>query len=164
MSARKAKDRKLDNVDLSSLVVRGEAEVELAADPSVPNRSIRRARRVWLPDVLLKKGSIGQAHHDACTRYLSSYELGVAGARDRNGIMVDGRVVHSGPADAQLAAITDYRKATAALGSSMAVAVDHCVLGTGTLASLGTLLGVNEMHAAGYMVAALDRLADHFGY
>jgi hypothetical protein len=141
---------------------RGEVMVCDAPDPDQPNRTIRRAKAEWLPDKLLANGTIGQQHHDAATRYHNAYEVGILGARDRLSVYVDCRGAPAGIADAQLAAATDYRQATQAVGLTLSAALVWCVLGRGTAAGWAADRGWNPHRAQGYLLAALDRLADHY--
>lgn len=147
-----------------SQLVRGEVEAMEVADPRSPNRTVRRARRVWVPDTLRSKGTINEGQYLACVRYLNSYECGVEGVSDRSGVFVDGVANHSGPGDAQLAALTDFRKASDAVGHLLASVLAWCVLGHGTLEGYAKMAGMNPMHAAGYLVAAIHRLQDCYGY
>lgn len=141
---------------------RGEVMVTDAADPDNPSRTIRRARRVWAPDVLLAKGSIDQDHHSAATRFHNAYAVGVQGARDRLGVYVDNSGRPSGLADARLAAVTDYRAAEAAVGPVASAALSWCVLSHGSVTGWAECRGWTVDKASGYLLAALDRLAHHY--
>jgi hypothetical protein len=141
---------------------RGEITIADAADPDAPNRTIRRAKRVWAPDVLLANGTITQAHHDAATRLHDAHALGVLGARDRLAVYVDRTGAPSGYADAQLAAAGDYRRAAQAVGQVAMAALSWCVLSHGTVAGWAECKGWNGHRAMGYLLAALDRLTEHY--
>jgi hypothetical protein len=141
---------------------RGEVAVHDAADPDQPNRTIRRAKRVWAPDVLLATGTIGQHHHDAATRYHNAYAVGIEGARDRLGVYVDCAGSPGGYADARLSAARDYREATQAVGVVSSAALAWCVLSYGTVAGWAECKAWNKHKAGGYLLAALDRLAEHY--
>jgi len=143
-------------------LVHGDVAVEDAADPDAPNRTIRRARRVWAPAVLLANGSISPAHYDAALRYHNAYAVGVDGARDKLGIYVDCAATPSGYADARLAAVTDYRQATQAVGTVASSALSWCVLSYGSVAGWALSKGWSKDKAGGYLLAALDRLAEHY--
>ena len=141
---------------------RGEVTLEETADPDQPNRTIRRARTVWVPDVLLGNGTIDRTHHLAAIKYHDDYAFGVQGARDRFGIYVDNPASPSGYRDAQLLAVTEYRLATEAVGMVAASALAACVLGNGTMAAWAISKGWPVQRAQGYLLAALDRLVEHY--
>lgn len=142
---------------------RGEVAVKDAPDIDNPNRTIRQAKRVWVPDVLLSNKTISQAHHDAATRLHDAYALGILGARDRLQVYVDRTSSPTGYADAQLAAATDYRRAVQAVGIRNMPALDWCVIGHGSIASWADMKGWSKDRACGYLLSALDRLAEHYG-
>ena len=152
----------VSDIGVSLLHSRGELTIEDVGDPDQPNRTIRRGRRVWAPDVLLANGTISQRHHAAATRYHDAYEVGILGARDRLAVYVDCRGAPAGIADAQLAAATDYRQATQAVGLTLSASLTWCVLGCGTVAGWAEDRGWNPHRAQGYLLAALDRLTDHY--
>ena len=133
-----------------------------APDPDAPNRTIRRSRREWAPDVLLRNGTIDQAHHDAATRLHDAYALGVMGARDRLEVYVDRIGAPFGYADAQLAAVRDYERAAQAVGIVAMSALKWCVISHGSVAGLAECKGWPVQRAQGYLLAALDRLAEHY--
>jgi hypothetical protein len=143
-------------------LARGDVAVAEAPDPDQPNRTIRRARVVWVPDVLLANGTIGQAQHDAASRLHDAYALGILGARDRLTVYVDRTGAPSGLADARLAAASDYREATQAVGQIAMAPLSWCVLSYGTVAGWATQRGWNPHRAMGYLLAAMDRLAEHY--
>lgn len=163
MSKRKAKRDALLDLALPELIARGEVEVETVADPSAPNRTLRRAKRVWVPDVMLQKATISRTHHDACVRYLTSYEIGVTGARDWSGVYIDKGGLRGGPGDAQLVSLTDFRRAEGAVGKALSEVLAWCVLGHGSLTGYAHHRGMHHSLATGYFIAALDRLAEHYG-
>ena len=142
---------------------RGELVVEDAPDPDAPNRTIRRSRYEWAPDVLLRNGTIDQAHHDAATRLHDAYALGVMGARDRLAVYIARTGAPSGYADARLAAATDYREAAQAVGIVAMSALSWCVISHGTVTGWAECKGWPVQRAQGYLLAALDRLAEHYG-
>ncbi|WP_424813554.1 hypothetical protein [Roseococcus sp. YIM B11640] len=139
--------------------------IETAADPAHPNRTIRRARVQWLPDVWLSKGAIEQGHHDAATRFLTAYERGVLGAKDRHLTRISfNRAAPTGLPIAQLGCLSDYRAAEQAVGIMLSGALAWCVLSTGTVEGWAECKGWHRDRASGYLMAALDRLAEHYGY
>ena len=146
-----------------SLLAAGQAVVVDAADPAAPNRTIRRARRVWAPDVLLAQGAIDQSHHHAARRYHDAYAVGIMGARDRLTVYVDRAGAPRGFSEAQLFAATDYRKATQAAGQQASPLLAWCVLSYGSVAGWAQCKGWDARKAQGYLLAALDRLVDHYG-
>jgi type IV secretory pathway ATPase VirB11/archaellum biosynthesis ATPase len=143
-------------------IERGEVVSVTVADPDSPNRTIRRGRVVWAPDVLLSNGTISDAHHAAATRLHDSYSLGILGARDRLAVYIDRCSVQAGFADAQLAAARDYREAAQAVGQVAMSALSWCVLSYGTVAGWAECKGWSKDRAGGYLLAALDRLAEHY--
>ena len=142
---------------------RGELVVEDAPDPDAPNRTIRRSRHEWAPDVLLRNGTIDQAHHDAATRLHDAFALGVMGARDRLAVYIAKTGAPAGYSDAQLAASRDYALAAQAVGIVAMSALSWCVISHGTVAGWAERKGWPVQRAQGYLLAALDRLAEHYG-
>lgn len=146
-------------------IARGDVVVVHAADPDQPNRTIRRARVQWVPDVWLAKGTIGQPQHQAAERFAMAYERGILGARDRPIVRVSfEKRAPQGLPDAQLACATDYRQAEQAVGIVLSSALSWCVLSTGTVDGWAQCKGWHRDRAAGYLLASLDRLAEHYGY
>jgi hypothetical protein len=143
-------------------IERGEVVVLDAPDPDRPNATLRRAKAVWAPDVLLRNGTIDQAHHSAATRLHDAYALGVMGARDRLAVYIARTGAPSGYADAQLAAAEDYRRACQAVGIVAMSALSWCVVSHGTVAGWAECKGWPVQRAQGYLLAALDRLAEHY--
>jgi hypothetical protein len=154
-----------DSADLGPNILheRGDVTVISAPDPDAPNRTIRRARRVWAPDVLLANGTIQQEHHAAATRLHDAYALGVLGARERLAIFIDRTGTPAAFGDAQLAAARDYREAAQAVGIVAMSALSWCVLSYGTVGGWAACRGWHQQRAQGYLIAALDRLAEHYG-
>jgi hypothetical protein len=141
---------------------RGWLTLEDAPDPDAPNRTIRRARAVWVPDEWLRKGTITQAHHNAAVRYHEAYALGVMGASDRAPIYIQITGAPSGLSDARLAAVTDYRKASDAVGAFSADCLTWCVLNRSTVANWANNRRMHPQIAAGYLLAAIHRLTEHY--
>lgn len=67
-----------------------------------------------------------------------------------------------GPADAQLDAMARYRAAVQALGPRLWAIVDPVVIHWQTVAWWAEKFGRSEHKAAGYLIAALDALHDHY--
>lgn len=128
------------------------------------NKTTKRARRVWLPDVLRGRGTISDAHHAACTRLMDSYEAGVLGARDRGAMVFVDRTAHGGvgPGDLQLRALTDFRRAEQAIGKSGMEAMRMVVLGHASLDAYAKHRGISGHHASGVLLAVVERLAEHY--
>jgi hypothetical protein len=144
--------------------LRGDVEVIDAPDIERPNVTVRRARAVWVPDVLLKSGRIGVHHYTAAKQYLDAYEVGIMGAKNRNPlVLVDRSGGPAGMADVQLMAAREYAQATKVVGLALNPVLVWCVLGRGSLATFAAEYGWNQHMATGYLLAALDRLAEHFG-
>lgn len=142
---------------------RGEVVVADVADPDRPNATIRRARVQWVPDVWLARGTIGQREHAAATRLVDAYERGILGAREHTIARISfTRSAPSGLPDTRLACATDYQRAMAAVGITLSAALSWCVLSTGTVEGWAKCKGWPPKRAAGYLLAALDRLADHY--
>jgi hypothetical protein len=160
------RSKPVDQTDLGPeiQIERGDLVVQNVPDPERLNRTIRRARRAWIPDVLLGKGTILECHHAACVRYLEAHERGALGVCDRPVVFVGGGRGGLGPGEVQLACLADARKARTALGRRLAEAVDWCVLGTGTVEGFAKHRGINGHHASGYLLAAMDRLVEHYGH
>lgn len=142
---------------------RGDLVVEAVNDPEAPGRVTRRSRRQWLPAVLLLKGRLDAAEYLACQRYLDAHERGVLGAKDSGGmIYVDRSAGAGGPGDGQLAAVTDWRRARAALGEPLAEVMDWCVLGHASLAAFSAHRGCSAQEAARLFRDGAACLADHY--
>ena len=147
------------------ILLSGERVLEYAADPHAPNRTVRRARVQWVPDVLLSRGSISQHHHDAAWRYAVSYERGIMGAKERG--LGDIRAPRSAPTGmplAQLMAASDHQDACRAVGQVLAAPLAWCVVGRGTVEGWAECKGWSSARAGGYLMAALDRLSCHYDY
>lgn len=142
---------------------RGEVVVEDVADPDRPNATIRRARVAWVPDLWLARGTIGQREHAAATRLVRSYEVGILGARERAIVRISfARSTPAGLPDVRLACASDYQRAMQAVGPKLSAALSWCVLSTGTIEGWAECKGWHRDRAAGYLLAALARLADHY--
>jgi hypothetical protein len=150
--------------DLGPLMLhrRGWLTLEDAPDPDAPNRTLRRARAVWVPDEWLRKGTIDQADHSATVRYHEAYALGIMGASERAPVYVQMTGAPSGLSDAKLAAATDYRKASEAVGAFSANCLTWCVLGRSTVAEWAGNRQIHPQIAAGYLLAAIHRLTEHY--
>ena len=113
----------------------------------------------------LSRGSIGIAQHQAAERFVLSYERGILGARDRQIVRLSfEKRAPQGLPDAQLACASDYRAAEQAVGKVLSAALAWCVLSTGSVEGWAACKGWHRDRAAGYLLAALDRLAEHYGF
>jgi hypothetical protein len=143
---------------------RGDLVVDLVADPDAPNRTVRRAKRIWVPDTMLNKGTITGDGHAACSRYLSTHARGVHGVKETEWVPVDCLNGGVSPCDAQLDALTDFRKAERAVGKRLGEGLTWCVLGYASLDQFAEHKGVSPHQASGFLIAAVERLCDHYGY
>ena len=117
------------------------------------------------------KGDVTILHIIAAGKFRDAYELGEMGARpgyERPEI----RSSSSGgmmPPETQLDALADLRAARDALGSSLCAIVDYIVLGIGADPGKANLKYWSEKRAErpeiskGRLLAALDRLTEHYG-
>jgi len=142
----------------------GSVVVSFGPDVDDLNKTVRRAKRVWAPDTLLAKGAITAAHHAAACRYLDQYQRGVLGAgKNRSVVPMQRSVGPGGYQETQLAAMKAFREAEKVVGLTLAPALAWCVLSHGTVSGWAECKGWNAHKAAGFVVAALDRLAEHYG-
>jgi hypothetical protein len=142
---------------------RGEVAIEDAADPDAPRATVRRGRVAWVPDQWLARGVIDQRLHAAATRLVTAYEIGILGARDRPIARISwGRTAPAFMSDVQLDHASDYQRAMRSVGPMLCAALSWCVLSTGTLDGWAECKRWDARRAAGYLMAALDRLADHY--
>ena len=68
----------------------------------------------------------------------------------------------AGPLDVQLSARSRYRAAVAAVGPSLCAILLPVVLSAWTVKQWSEERGMSETKAAGYLIAALDRLRDYY--
>lgn len=136
--------------------------ISFGPDVDEPEKPVRRAGRAWAPDTLLSKGVITPVHHAAACKYLDQFQRGVLTA-GRNKTIVPMRQMVAQPGDTQLVAAKGYRDATLAVGTALTPALAWCVLSRGTVAGWAECRGWTPNKAAGYLIAALDRLAEHYG-
>ncbi len=108
-------------------------------------------------------GVVSATHLRAADRFSADYEVGILGASpvQLTTEWVDGGG-GQGLTDRQLAAADSYRAACDALGASLRTVVQWVALHRWTIKSVATALRVPEQRASGYLVAGLDRLADHY--
>lgn len=141
----------------------GTATTETAADPDAPARTIHRARRVWAPDAMLRAGTISREQYEAAARYERDYTIAQGGSAEPLGVFVDRSVGPGGMGVARIDAQTRYRKANQAVGLVLSPVLSWCVLSTGTVTGYAQTRNWPVHRAVGYLCAALDRLAEHYG-
>lgn len=163
-------------------VERGLVEVDQAAlipdDPDDSHGKTRRgvrAQRVWAPDRLLRNGTIENHHHAAADAYLTDYERGMEGARDRPLAVIarSGRgaaATRGWPEDRRLFHLSRYREATKLVGQEGAGVLAWCVLRATpgpqfppTLEAYAKWLGCPVDRVTGMLVVALSALAEFYG-
>jgi hypothetical protein len=150
---------------------RGEVVVQDVGDPDQPRATIRRGRVAWVPDAWLGKGTIDRRAHAAAVQLRDDHERGIHGAQDRPCAKI-ALVSRSGDgmSVARLDAATRYQRAMRAVGITLSPALAWCVLCVdawgqpcgGTVEEWAALKGWHHRRATGYLLAALDVLADHY--
>ena len=95
-------------------------------------------------------------HLRAAERLRDDYEIGEGVNLGKGG------GGEAGPLDVQLDARTRYRSAVAAVGPSLCAILLPVVLSAWTVKQWAEDRGMSETKAAGYLIAALDRLRDHY--
>jgi len=95
-------------------------------------------------------------HLQAAERLRDDYEIG-------EGVNLGkGSGGEAGPMDVQIDARTRYRSAVAAVGPSLCAILLPVVLSAWTVKQWAEDRGMSETKASGYLIAALDRLQDHY--
>lgn len=141
----------------------GAVGISFGPDLDCPNSAVKRAKRIWAPDTLLAKGAISPAQHTAACKYLEQYQRGILGAGRRRAIVPIRRTVAlGGYQDTQLSAARAFREAEKAVGLTLSPALAWCVLSHGTVTGWAECKGWNTNKTAGFLMAALDRLAEHY--
>jgi len=99
---------------------------------------------------------VTQQHLQAAERLRDDYEIseGVNLGKGSGG--------EAGPMDVQIDARTRYRAAVAAVGPSLCAILLPVVLSAWTVKQWAEDRGMSETKASGYLIAALDRLQDHY--
>lgn len=134
-------------------------------DDMAPNRRTVRMVSSWrFSDVLAKQAKINsqinKRHIRAANHLRRDYELGVAGARpgyQRPAIRDASFGPGSGPTEATALALLRYDRARRAVGPLFEILL-HVVIGNNDAASYRGM----GRQAAGYLLAALDALAEHY--
>ena len=128
--------------------------------------TIDRARVQWAPLRLHQAGRITREALEACVRYRDAWEVS-EGARDDAGTM-PGVVVRAAPwsrlplAERRMRARDEYRAATQACGVQASAVLAWCVLQDGQVAGWAECRGLDRNAGAGYLLAAIERLAEHY--
>lgn len=144
--------------------LRGDVVTERVATGTVGEAS--RARVEWAPLRLHRLGRIPDGALAACSRYRDAWEL-AEGARDGVGETMAVRGA-SPPwarlpvAEARMAARDEYRAATVACGVQASAVLGWCVLRDGQVRGWAECRGIDREQAAGYLLAAIDRLAEFY--
>ena len=138
-----------------------------SATPHPTTGGYRRTDPLALMCRRSRSGEMGRTvtndHLRAKRRLLDDYQTGILGAtRPRSGI---GRV-DGGDAQEQefvwLSAAARYNTAMEAVGPSLAPVVKAMALADWTVSRLAACIGASEVTTTGLIVAAFDRLADHY--
>lgn len=117
--------------------------------------------KAWTPDTLLGKGLITEAQYAAAVRYLYDYQQGVAGAGKQ---IKPTKNSHGAPQNrTPQQAAQSYRDASRAIGDFLKPCVGWCVLSRGTVSGWAKCRGWDTKKAAEFLIAALDRLTEHYG-
>lgn len=159
-------------------LLREEVEVQPRAaiplhpdEPQSPVVPGRRARTVWVPDVLRESGAITKAQYEAARRYRDDWETAEMPATPpRSPVYAPslgaGRV---GYQERRMAARIAFNRAKRALGEGLGDIAYACILHNASLrAYAATKLqpdGVTTWpvaHASGYLRAAIETLEEHY--
>ncbi len=147
-----------------------EAEWRDPADNNPNARKPKTVRGHRRYDVLrgLKDGGdlVTIQHVATADRYRLDYEVGHEGANpggEGGLVRVDQAYQEDGPTHRRLAAMARYREATVAVGQTLNVILVHVVLLNRDVTSYAVPRNIRREIAMGYLVAALDRLLEHYG-
>lgn len=136
-------------------------------DPENMRRTVSGYRRTDTIFHLFKRGdAVSRDHLITVERYRNDYELGVEGAKPghtRSPVRSGFNAVD--PAKSQIDALRRYRAANFSVGPRLCGILHPIVLGNMTIKDWADRNDVNESVAKGRLMAAIDRLADHYiGY
>jgi len=124
-----------------------------------------RGHRVADPLVTLHKrqpSEVTTRHVRCAERYRDDFEA-AQGARDPDAKGNNGGPQSGcGPSMAHLLALEAYRGANDAVGPRLCFALEHVVLGYQTVSAFAAAARLSPETAKGYLLAALDRLVDHY--
>lgn len=151
-------------------------------EPDSPRSQMRiqaQARRIWAPDILIRgrNPALRAHHHDAATRYLEDFLIGEMGVRagQRSGPSVRTDPWSRMPYSEQRALRRDsYRRASKAIGPGLEHIVTWTVLQITPSPDIPPTVEAwaksqapkpwGTERAVGVLIAALEILADHYGY
>lgn len=159
-----------DGLDLGHSI-RTDIEAADWRDPADTNirrknpREVHGARRVdILVTMMRRKSPIELRHVAAADRYRIDYEVGIEGSHPgRDPMATSDAETPTDPEMGRLAALANFRHATQAVGKMLSGILVHVVLAGLDVSAWATWKQTKPEHAMGYLVAALDRLAEHYG-
>jgi uncharacterized protein DUF6456 len=137
-------------------------------DPDDRNIRSKTARQVIghrrvdpLVTIHRREGLVTESHLRAAVRYRDDYETGIEGATPPK----DEGQSSAGPGagmDARLDAMARFRQATQAVGQRLSRILVAIVLGLEDVTRYAASVRINRHIAMGYLIAALDRLAEFY--
>jgi hypothetical protein len=164
-----------DDRDTDRLVAKVRMENQTAQasewrDPSdlSPNRRTARVVRGYRGrdsiEVLLDNGSISRGHARAARRFRKDYELGEIGLRAGRNLAdaPSGFASGTGPSESRVKHMEAYRATVAALMPHLLEVIVAIVIQDETTLSYSQRKRMNRQAVAGYLLASLDHLADHY--
>lgn len=106
---------------------------------------------------------VTRLHLGAARKFSEDYEVGMEGGCSPGGlrVAVDGNEAPD-VAEMRFDAMARYRAACDAVGPTLRTAVQLSVLHKVSLRAMAPRLGMSEERASGWLLAGLDRLADHY--
>lgn len=114
--------------------------------------------------VLVDNSTIGRTHARAARRFRKDYELGVVGLRASRDLAdpPSGFASGSGPSEARMKHLEAYRATIAALLPHLLEAIVAIIVREETILVYSTKKGMSRHAVAGYILASLDYLSDHY--
>jgi hypothetical protein len=136
-------------------------------DLSVVRRTARVVRGFRGRDsieVLLDNGSISRGHARAARRFRKDYELGEIGLRAARNLAdaPNGFASGTGPSESRMKHLEAYRATVSALMPHLLEVIVAIVIQDETTLSYSQRKRMNRQAVAGYLLASLDHLADHY--
>lgn len=115
-------------------------------------------------DRLAGRNSISRRMHTAGCMLRSDFEIGVLGARDMDGDLPPGirSTVAVTPSEAQLDALTNYKRAAACLGPHVGCVVVAACCYERDVSIIATQMRQDRQEVMGVLKAGLKTLADHY--
>jgi len=95
-------------------------------------------------------------------RYRDDFEIGALGAKFGGGLSIGIGGTSGGFSDRQAMAMARYRAANEAVGREAEAVLGDIVLGLMDLTTWAAAQGVSRQHATGLLVAAMQRLREHY--